>query len=248
MQEIDIRDIFHIIKKRIWIILLITAFVFAAGATYTYQIVTPMYKASTTIYIGRNVAEGATADDILYQDLLLGEKLVNDYRELVKSRLVSDEVSNRLTRFGVTANDITEYVDVESKTNTRVIEISATTETAQLSKEMANVTASVFTDKALIIMDVQNVQIIDIAILPEDPISPNILMNLAISVLIGLMIGVGLVFLIEFLDNKIRTPEDVENILGLPVMGVILSFDNEEKITRKIKAKQRANGGKKNER
>ncbi len=248
MQEIDIRDIFHIIKKRIWLILLITAFIFAVGVTYTFQIVTPMYKATTSIYIGRNVAEGATADDILYQDLLLGEKLVNDYRELVKSRLVSDEVSKQLTRFGVTASDITEYVDVESKTNTRVIEISATTDSALLSKEMANVTADVFTDKALIIMDVQNIQIIDLAILPVSPITPNILMNLAISILLGLMLGVGFVFLIEFLDNKIRTPEDVETILGLPVMGVILSFDNESKFTKKIKAKQNGKGGKKNER
>ena len=244
MQEIDIRDIFHIIKKRIWIILLITAIIFAAGVIFTFQIATPQYKASTTIYIGRNVAEGATADDILYQDLLLGEKLVNDYRELVKSRLVSDEVRKRLTHFEVTADDITKYVDVEAKTNTRVIEISATTDSKQLSMEMANETANVFIDKALEIMDVQNVQVIDEAIFPENQITPNITMNLAISFLLGLMLGVGFTFLIEFLDNKIRTPEDVETILDLPVLGVILSFDNEEKITKKIKTKQKKNGGK----
>lgn len=247
MQELDIREIFHIVKKHIWLILSITLFIFVLGVIYTFVIVTPQYEANTTLYVGRNIGNLSATDAIAYQDLLLGEELVNDYRELVKSRQVAKEVQHRLIKYNLEVNQIIDMVDVESKTNTRIIAIKATSDNKELSTYLANKMAEVFSEKAIEIMDVKNVQIIDMAIIPEKPITPNVPMNLAISLILGLMAGVGIVFLIEFLDNKIRTPEDVQSILGLPVLGVILSFDDESKFNSKIEARNKNNGGNKDE-
>ena len=76
------------------------------------------------------------------------------------------------------------------------------------------------------IMRIENVHIIDEARLPEYPIRPQPLLNLALAGVLGLMLGLGLVFLIEYLDNTVKTSESIEKRLELPVLGVIPSFDN----------------------
>ena len=236
MKELDIRDILHILKKRIWLITAISLLALVLGSVYTFFMVTPIYRAYTTLYVGRNTAENLSSDVLIYQDLLLGEELVNDYRELAKSRQVAELTNERIYEPGLTTNAISEMIDVQSRTNTRVIEISAEHERPMLAVNIANTVAQVFTERATEIMNIENIQIIDRAIEPTKPQKPNKPVNLALSLLIGLAAGIGFAFLLEFMDNKIRTPEDVENILGLPVMGIILNFDD-QKLEKKAEKK-----------
>ncbi len=243
MQELELHDIFRIIIKKFWLILLIAAITFALGFSYTYYLVTPQYEAVTTLYVGRNISGSVDAESALYQELLIGEKLVNDYRELVKSRQVADLVISKLNTQELASEDFIDIVEVSSKTNTRVIEISATYENAAIAMDIANKTAEVFGDRAIAIMNVENIQVIDTAVMPKGPVVPNKMMNLTISLLLGIVIGVSLVFLIEVLDNKIRTTEDVEKILGLPVLGTVLSLESEQKFNKKFNQKH-GKGGK----
>ncbi len=236
MKELDIRDIIHILRKRAWLILTVTVIALVIGTVYTFFIVTPVYRAYTTLYVGRNISDPVTTDAIVYQDLMLGEELVNDYRELAKSRQVAQLTNDRVYETSLTTTDISEMIDVQSRTNTRVIEISAEHERAGIAVSVANTVAEVFKERATAIMNIENIQIIDTAIEPANPTKPNKTMNTALAILIGLVIGVGIAFLIEFMDNKIRTPEDVEEILGLPVLGIILNFDN-TKLDKKVEKK-----------
>ena len=240
MKELDIRDVLHILKKWAELIIAVTLLALLLGTVYTFLRGTPRYRANTTIYVGRNTAEGVTSDSLVYQDLMLGEELVNDYRELAKSRQVADITNDRITELSLTTEDISEMIDVQARTNTRVIEISAQHESPQVATNVANTVAEVFRERASVIMNIENIQIIDAAIVPDEPAKPNKVMNIALSALIGIVLGTGIAFLIEFMDNKIRTPEDVEEILGLPVMGIILNFDN-NKMDRKLE--KRAAGG-----
>ncbi|MBN2864023.1 MAG: hypothetical protein JXN62_12725 [Bacteroidales bacterium] len=236
MKELDIRDILHILKKRIWLITAITVLALVLGIVYTFFIVTPVYSAFTTIYVGRNTSDSGTSDALVYQDLMLGEELVNDYRELAKSRQVAELTNEKIYGSTLTTEDISEMIDVQSRTNTRVIEITAEHEQADVAVSVANTVAEVFKERATAIMNIENIQIIDTAIDPIKPTKPNKTVNTALSLLIGLAIGVGIAFLIEFMDNKIRTPEDVEEILGLTVLGIILNFDN-SKLDKKVEKK-----------
>jgi len=240
LKELDIRDIIHILKKRMWLIAAITVLALLLGTVFTFFLVTPIYRAYTTIYVGRNTAEGVASDSLVYQDLMLGEELVNDYRELAKSRQVASLADERIYEPGLTTEGISKMIDVQARTNTRVIEISAEHERPQVATNVANTVAEVFRERASVIMNIENIQIIDAAIVPDEPAKPNKMLNITLSILIGLAIGIGIAFLLEFMDNKIRTPEDVEEILGLPVMGIILNFDN-NKMDRKLE--KRAAGG-----
>lgn len=222
-NELDLRELLHIVQKRIWIILLITILATTISAILSFFILSPVYQANTTLYVGKEInVEG----NLNYQDVLLGGQLVKDYRELAKSRLVTTIVAAQLSRNDITAGQISSMLTVNSKNDTRIFEISVQNTDPVLASEIANRTAQVFKEKAIELLHEQNVQVIDVAVTPTSPIKPNKLMNVAIAMMLGLMLGLGVAFLIEFLDNTIKSVEDVQKHLGLPVIGSIPKFDD----------------------
>ena len=222
-ETIDIRELLQILKKRLWIVVLITIITTAASGVISFFVLEPVYQANTTLYVGKNIS---TEGNIGYQDVLLSGQLVKDYRELAKSRLVSNIVINELGLSEITTKEIAEMLEVNLKSDTRIIEITAQHTDPKFAQVVANKVADVFKKKAIELIEVDNVQIIDVAETPKDPIKPNKTMNVAIGFVLGLMLGLGLVFLIEYLDNTIKTPNDVEKYLGLAVIGAIPKFNS----------------------
>ncbi|OGO79277.1 MAG: lipopolysaccharide biosynthesis protein [Clostridiales bacterium GWB2_37_7] len=223
MEEmIDMRELFLILRKRLWVVVLITLIATVAAAVLSFVILDPIYQANTTLYVGKNIsAEGA----IGYQDVMLSGQLVKDYRELAKSRLVSKIVINELGLRDTSTKEIADMIGINLKSDTRIIEITAQHSDPVFAKNVANKVADVFIRKSVELIEVDNVQVIDIAETPVDPIKPSKVMNTAIGFVLGLMLGLGVVFLIEYLDNTIKTPSDVEKHLELAVIGTIPKFD-----------------------
>lgn len=225
MEEIQLKELFQIVLKRWWLIVAVTLVATIAAGVVSFFVLDPVYQSNTTLYIFKNVdSKGA----IEYNELMVGNQLVKDYRELVKSRLVANEVLNKLDMPDITINELTQKINVGLKSDTRVIEISVQDGDPAMAQKIANTVAEVFMDKVINIMKVENVQVIDKAELPKNPVKPNKKMNVAIAFCLGLMIGTGIVFLIEYLDDTLKTPEDVQKHLGLPVIGTIPSFPKEQ--------------------
>jgi capsular polysaccharide biosynthesis protein len=105
--------------------------------------------------------------------------------------------------------------------NTAVIKVAVRDTNPERAALIANEVAKTFMEEVSNIMKIENVQVIDYAEIPSVPVSPRIPLNLAISLVLGLMLGVFISFLIEFLDRSIKTPEEVQQLLGLPVIGMI---------------------------
>jgi capsular polysaccharide biosynthesis protein len=126
----------------------------------------------------------------------------------------------------IQTNEIADMLGVNLKNETRIIEITAQSTDPEFARNVANKVADVFKRKAIELIDVDNVQVIDIAQIPTSPIKPNKEMNIAIGFLLGLMLSLGLVFLLEFLDNTLKTPDDIEKHLGLPVIGTVPKFED----------------------
>jgi len=222
MEEIELKYLFQVMLKRWWVIVSFTVSALILGAVYSFFIATPVYQSNTSIYIGKNTESQSTS--IMYNDVLLNDRLVNDYRELVKSRLISDAVIKEMNLKDITTDKLATMLNVTSKKDTRLIVISATDGDPVFTKNLADKVAEVFKKKAEEIMKVENIQIIDKAVVPEAPIKPNKKTNMAIALLIGFMLGIGVVFIIEFLDDTIKTPEDIKKHLDLPVIGTIPVF------------------------
>ena len=105
--------------------------------------------------------------------------------------------------------------------DTEIIQIKVQDHDPETAANLANTIASAFSKQVIRIMNVENVQVLDEAIPQLSPVKPKKAMNIAISLVLGAMLGVLAAFILEFLDTSIKTPEDVEKYLGLPVIGTI---------------------------
>lgn len=225
MEEVSMREYFLILGKRIWTIVLITAISIAVSGVLSYFVLEPQYQTFTTLMVGKPKEYQNYDQKLDYNEVLLNQKLVTTYGELVKSRVVTDEVINNLG-LDLSYKDFAEKVSVNLVKDTEIIKIEVTDTDPKLAAVIANETAQVFMKHVKDIMMVENVQVIDEARVPEIPVKPRPKMNMAIAGVLGLMISIFLVFLLEYLDNTIKTPEDIEKYLGLPVIGTIPKLED----------------------
>ncbi len=221
MEEIDLRSLFRIMITRWWVIVICTVVCTSVSVIVSYFVLKPVYQSSTTLYIGKNIDVNS---DINYNDVLLGTQLVKDYREIAKSRLISAQVIKDMGLKNLTPEGFSNKIEVNLKNDTRVIQITAEDRDPAIAQKIANNVAEVFKQKVVVIMQVENVQTIDVAEAPINPIKLNKRMNIAIAFVLGFMLGAGIIFLIEYLDTTVKTPEDVKRITQLPVIGIIPVF------------------------
>lgn len=224
MEEISLREIFFILRKHLRLIVLLLTLSIALSATVTFFILDKEYSAFTTLMVGKP-RDYINENKIEYNELLLNQKLVSTYGELIKTRVVSEKVISNLD-LSLSYNAFRNKVNVSLVKDTEIIGITVTDTDPSLAAEIANETASVFMETVQEIMKVENVQVIDRAEPSDTPVSPRPMLNIAVSAILGLMLGVFIAFLIEMLDNTIKTPEDVEKHLGLPVIGSIPNVED----------------------
>lgn len=215
MEEFDLKDIFKYFLSKKWYIILITLFSLVLGIVYTLYIQKPIYKSYTTILLTKESDTSITSNDIL-----LNQKLVDTYREIIKSRKVLGRVINNL-KLDYTIEQLMGKISVESINDTEIIKISVTDMDNELAMDIANETATVFNSEVVKLYNIQNIGVIDKAEVSTNPYNINETKQLVLSSMIGLVLSFGLVFVIYYFDNTIKGVEEVENKLNLPVIGAI---------------------------
>lgn len=186
----------------------------------SFFVLTPQYETFTTMMVGKPVDYKSSNQGIEYNDVLLNQKLVHTYGELVKSRIVSDKVIENLN-LQIPYDQFQGKIDVSLVNDTEIIKVVARDADNELAADIANEVSDEFMETVKMKMKVENVQIIDRARIPQDPVSPRKFLNMAIGAVLGFMVGVFLTFLLEYLDNTFKTPDDIKNNLDLPVLGSI---------------------------
>lgn len=217
-ETIDLREYFAIIKKRSWIIILITAIAIIVSGVVSFFVLKPVYQANTTLIVNTNTAEGT--ETITGDQFTVTQKLAVTYGEIIKSRTVLDPVIDKLN-LDMTYEQLSGKVSVSPVKDTQIIKISVDDTNPSRARDIANQIPKVFTGEAKRITKANSVEVVDEAILPQNPIKPNKMMNVAIAAVLGVMIGLFVVFILEYMDNKIKSPQDIERHLGLPILGVI---------------------------
>jgi len=224
--ELDLREYMYIIKKRIWFIILVTILAVVSSGVISFFVLQPVYQASTTVMVGKpaNYADGS---QLQIQDLNLNQRLAKTYGEIVKSRGVSESVISQLN-LNITPDQLKGKTAVKLVSDTEFITISVTDTDPQKAANIANKLASVFKTRVMNMMRVDNVQVLDDAVVPTSPIKPNKMMNMAIAGVLGMMISLFVVFLLEYMDNTIKSPEDIQKHLGLSVIGTVPMMPDEQ--------------------
>ena len=221
-ETIDLREYFSIIKKGFWIIAIITVVAMVVSGVISFFMLSPVYESKSTLIV--NTEKSEETQMITGDQFSVSQKLAVTYGEIIKSRAVLESVISNL-KLDSEYEDLVEKITVSPVKDTQIISISVQDTNPKKARDIANEIPKVFEKEVKRITKANDIQVIDKAILPENPIKPNKMMNVAIAAVLGMMIGLFIVFLLEYLDNKIKTPQDIEKHLGLSVIGVIPNED-----------------------
>lgn len=220
--EIDLVELLGVILHNLWIIIVSGVIVAAVALLVSYFIITPKYESVTKIY----VISKTNADTMTYSDLQAGSTLTKDYKELVKSRPVLEEVLAE-TGIDVELKDLEEQITVEVPTDTRIVSITVEDKDPYEARIIADSVRIAAAKHIQEVMDTEAVNVVEEASLPIEKSSPSILMNTAIGYAVGLFLAIAIVMINYIMDDTIKTPDDVEKFLGVSVLGSIPYSEND---------------------
>jgi len=230
-RELDLRDYFRIVHKRIWLIALIVVLICSLVGGYSLFIKKPVFEASTKIVVNQTPSQ-SVMNQLDLNQINTNIQLINTYKEIIKTPAILDEVVKNYPQFQLNAEELSERVNVNAVNNTQVMTVIVHDTSYVRAAEIANAISEVFQKEIPDIFNVENVSILNRAktdppVRPK-PVEPNILLNMVIGFVIALMIGLGISFLLEYLDDTIKTEEDVKEILELPTLAMIVRVSPEE--------------------
>ena len=222
-QVISISEIFEALKKRWILIVSITLVATLISGVLSFFVIKPTYETSTKVFIGKEESniEGYNTNDIqMYQ------KLLQTYAETIKTNEVI-EAAIKNTNTNLTVEEVKKSLTVTPISDTQILQIKYQNKNPQVAKKILGNITDEFIILAKELVPNGNVRVIEAVQLPENPVAPNKKMNIAIAFLLGLMVSVGVVFLLEYLDNTFKSKENLEKELDIPVIGLIPSFEEE---------------------
>lgn len=211
-ETIDLSELFCAVLKYFKLIIVLCILFGIGGFFGTKLLIAPKYTASTSIYLTPQISESGALD---YNSQIANSKLVTNAVNLLTQDNIMSEVAKNV---GLeSASNVKNVVSVSNESNTEIITISATTTDPKLSKDIANDTVSTFIKTMQKNLNVRNIEVVDKAKLSYVPSGPNVKKNTMMAGLMGLVIGVGYAVLRFLLDNRLRTKEEAEKYLGIPV-------------------------------
>lgn len=222
-QVISISEIFEALKKRWILIVSITLVATLISGILSFFVIKPTYEASTKVFVGK---EESSLEGYNTNDIQMYQKLLQTYAETIKTNEVIQAAINN-TNADLSIKDVKSSLTVTPISDTQILQIKYQNNDPEVARSIIENITNEFVILSKELVPNGNVRVIEAVQLPEDPVAPNKKMNIAIAFLLGLMVSVGLVFLIEYLDNTFKTKENLERELNIPVLGLIPSCDEE---------------------
>ena len=220
METIDLKDLFDYYKSKLGVVILFVVLVGILGCLYGLFIQKPMYKPSTSIVL---ISEAKDNSQLTYNDVSVNQNLVSTYSEIVKSKRVLGQVINNLN-LNYTYGTLSNNIEVSSATGTQIIKITVTDENSKTAMKVANEIGKVFAKEIPELYNISNVNILDTAEQPSSAYNVNITKQSAISLLAGLVLGLGVVFVMYYFDRSVKNASQIEDKLKLPVLATVREY------------------------
>ena len=216
--EIDVFATLKVLWKRKFSIILV-ALVFAIAAFgYSAFLAKKDYQSTSRIYVVSRQNQDNNA--LTNSDLQAGAYLVKDYREIILSQNVLSQAIEEL-KLDMTPAELSKKINVSVPTDTRILSITAKDGDPKEAARIANGLRNVAAEKITSVTKVSDVTTLDEAEVPQSPSSPNIKRNVLLGFVAGAGLMVVLLVVVEVLDDRVKKPEDVEELMGLPLLGVV---------------------------
>lgn len=235
--EINLLEVIHVLLNKLWIIILCGLLVGAASVAVTIFFITPQYESTTKMY----VLSTQDSNTLTNADMQTSLSLTQDYAELVQSRTVMEGVISQLN-LDLTYEQLLSKITVESVTDTRILSISVRDANPTEACEIANAVRDTAANHIQNVMDIDAVNVVDEANVPDHKVSPSVTKNGIIGILAGGMAAAAVILISYLINDTVKTQEDVERYLGLSVLGSIPVSEGEPKKKSK-KKKKNSKGG-----
>ena len=218
-RHMEIKDVIRIIAKW-WIMIALFVFVsvICAGVV-AFNYLQNVYESVAVMIISSPLGKQNSAQ-LTLNDYNLNIKLVNSYRVLCKTDKILNQVIAE-TKLPLTVKGLSDKITITADNDTEIIRIAVQDNDPQTAALIANKVATVFVREIPLIMHMGNVQVIDNALPNQEPVKPDKMMIIAVAGLLGLMVSIGVAFLIEYFDISIKTSEQLSTLLDVPVLGTI---------------------------
>ena len=231
--EIDLGEVFHLVISKLGVIILSGILLGVLSIIGTMLFITPKYESTTKIMV-LNKQDNNT---LTSADMQTSTQLTKDYAELIQSRTVLEGVIAQLN-LDMTYKKMLNKVSVETSSDSRIVSISVTDEDPYTASEIANAVRDMAAEHIQSVMDIEAVNVVDTANIPNEKASPSLAKNGVIGGLLGVIIAMVAVIIIYLTNDTIKVEEDVERYLGLSVLGSI-PFSEKESRSKKKKSRKR---------
>ena len=222
-QVISLSEIFEAIKKRWIMIVAITLTATIIAGVLSFFVIDPVYETSTKVFIGKEESDDAAYNS---SDINMYQQLLQTYAQAIQTKDLVNRAISGLSYDELEASSVVDALTVNPISSTQILEIKYKSKDAEEAKDVLKGITDEFIVTAKELVPNGNVRVIEEVELPENPVSPNKKMNIAIAFLLGLMVSVGLVFLLEYLDNTYKNKDQLEKELGIPVLGAITDIES----------------------
>ncbi|MBP1915433.1 capsular polysaccharide biosynthesis protein [Lederbergia galactosidilyticus] len=236
-ETISLKELMQTLRKRMTLIVLITVAAMVLSGAVSFFVLTPIYQSTTQLLVNQSKQEQPAYN---VSEIQTNLQLINTYNQIMTSPRILDKVIADLD-LGMTASQLKNKISVESAKDSQVVNVTVQDPDPNQATGIANKVAEVFEKDIVDLMNVDNVNILTKAEVGANasPVKPQPLLNIAIAAIVGLMLGVGIAFLLEYLDNTVKTAEDIEKLLELPMLGAVANIED-QKIQRKVNSSRNA--------
>ena len=231
MDEINLGEMFAYFKAKLHILLIIFALIFGLGSFYVFFMQKPKYEATATVIVSSDKSNANLPGEVA-----TNKNLIDTYTQVVKSHRVLDKVKSDIN-IGQSYDEMLKMINVSAVKDTEIITITTTNHDAEFATKMTNKIADHFVKEIAKIYNDRNINVLDSAVTPTEPANIKIVRQEIITFAAGLIVSVSILFLVFYFDRSVKTSEQVESQLHLPVIGKIHTIDAGK---GRLKRRQRA--------
>ncbi len=229
--EIDLKELFYALKKRILIILAVLVLGAGIAGVYTKLFVTPMYSATSTILV---LTKETTLSSLA--DLQIGSQLTQDYSILLTTRTVLEEVVDNLG-LDMDYRQLKSSISINYPDDTRIMEITVSNSDPEMAKAIVDELAAAGSEFIADQMEVVPPKVVEEGEVPANPDSPSMKKNVMIGALAGLVVSAGIIILMTVMDDTLKSEDDIERYLGMSTLASVP--DRKDYISGKAKKKSK---------
>ncbi|MFJ7950618.1 YveK family protein [Lysinibacillus sp. NPDC096418] len=235
-ETITLQDVLKIVREHFLFIMSFTLFIALVTAFISIFVLKPTYEAETQILVNqKNIEQPYLGVQQVETDL----RLINTYNIIITSSAILSKVINKLD-LDMTPEILMEHITVSSANNSQVVNINVIDKQAELAVEIANTIADVFQQEIQVLMTVDNVNILSVAKLDNqpEPVAPNKSLYIVAASFIAFVLSAGFAILIVSLDTTIKTEQDIEEIVGLPIIGLISQINDAHNRSTRVQSRK----------